>query len=53
MKKYRLYKGFGLIGEFETIKDAKDNCPKDNGVYNLIGDNYRDTWEWLNGVLYN
>lgn len=49
---YRLYRGFLLLGEYNSISEAKLNAPKEDGVYNLIGDNYRDTWEILKGVLY-
>ena len=52
MKKYRLYKGFKLIGEFDTILEAKQNAPKEDGVYNLIGDGYRDSWQILKGIIY-
>lgn len=41
---YRLYIGFKLLGEFESIREAKKNAhdSKLSGVFNLIGDNYRD-----------
>lgn len=51
---YRLYKGFQKIGEFSTILEAKKNAPKEDGVYNLIGDGwYRDSWVIINGTYYN
>lgn len=51
---YRLYKGFNKIGEYKTVFEAKQNAPKDDGAYNLIGDGwYRDSWIILNGVIYN
>lgn len=53
MKSYKLYKGFKLIGEFDTIFEAKKNAPKEDGVYNLIGQNYRDSWQIVNGQIYN
>lgn len=43
---YRLYIGFKLFGEFESIREAKQFAEKSGlgGVFNLIGDNYRDAW---------
>jgi hypothetical protein len=52
MKKYRLYKGFAKIGEYDTILEAKKNAPSEDGAYNLKGDNYRDSWQVVNGVIY-
>jgi hypothetical protein len=52
MKTYRLYKGFKLIGEYDTIMEAKKNAPKIDGVYNLKGENYRDSWQIVNGEVY-
>lgn len=49
---YRLYKGFKLIGIYSSIFDAKKNAPKEDGVYNLKGDNYRDGWQIVNGHIY-
>ena len=49
---YRLYKGFKLIGTYSSIFDAKKNAPKEDGVYNLKGDNYRDSWQIVNGHIY-
>ncbi|BES61811.1 hypothetical protein [Dysgonomonas capnocytophagoides] len=41
---YRLYVGFRLLGEFDSIREAKGFAGKNglSGVFNLIGDNYRD-----------
>jgi hypothetical protein len=50
--KYRLYKGFQLVDEYATILEAKKDAPKEDGVYNLKGDDYRDSWQIVNGVLY-
>ena len=52
MKKFRLYKGFKLIGEYDSILEGKRNSPKEDGVYNLKGENYRDSWQIVNGILY-
>ena len=52
MKKFRLYKGFNLIGEYNSILEAKSNAPNDDGFYNLIGENYKDSWHILKGVSY-
>ena len=52
MKKYRLYKGFNKIGEFDSIREAKAAAPKDDGVYNLRGENYSDSWQIVKGVVY-
>lgn len=43
---YRLYIGFRLLGEFESIREAKLFAGKCrlSGVFNLIGDNYPDAW---------
>lgn len=43
---YRLYIGFRMLGEFPTLREAKlfaQNCGL-AGVFNLIGNNYRDSW---------
>jgi long-subunit fatty acid transport protein len=53
MGKYKLFKGFLLIGEFNSISEAKKEAPKEDGVYNLLGDGYRDSWQILKGVIYN
>lgn len=52
MKAYRLYKGFNKIGEFDSIIEAKKNVPKKDGVYTLKGENYRDSWQIINGTYY-
>jgi hypothetical protein len=52
MKAYRLYKGFNKIGEFDSILEAKKNAPKEDGIYNLKGENYRDSWQIINGTYY-
>lgn len=43
---YRLYVGFRLLGEFDSIREAKQFAGKSglSGAFNLIGDNYRDSW---------
>ncbi|NDV93565.1 hypothetical protein D0T84_01360 [Dysgonomonas sp. 521] len=43
---YRLYIGFRLLGEFDRILEAKQFAERSglSGVFNLIGDNYRDSW---------
>jgi hypothetical protein len=51
--KYKLFKGFKLIDEFTSIQEAKKQAPKDDGVYNLIGENYRDSWQIVKGILYS
>lgn len=54
MNMYRLYKGFNKIDKYKTVFEAKQNVPKDDGAYNLIGDGwYHDSWIILNGVTYN
>ncbi|WP_163319764.1 hypothetical protein [Dysgonomonas sp. 520] len=43
---YRLYLGFKLLGEFDSIPKAK-LFARDSGLsgaFNLVGDNYRDSW---------
>jgi hypothetical protein len=52
MKKFRLYKGLKIIGEYDSIFEAKKNAPKEDGVYNLYGQNYRDSWQIINGTYY-
>lgn len=43
---YRLYIGFKLLGEFASIREAKQFAGRSglSGVFNLIGVNYRDVW---------
>lgn len=50
--KYNLFKGFQKIGEYNSILEAKKNAPKEDGVYNLLGCHYRDSWQILNGIFY-
>lgn len=50
---FRLYKGFNKIGEFKDILQAKKEAPKEDGVYNLIGDNYSDSWQIIGGIVYD
>lgn len=52
-KKYKLFKGFLLIGVYDTIWEAKKKAPCEDGVYNLIGYGYRDSWQILKGRTYN
>lgn len=43
---YRLYIGFKLLGEFDSIREAKQFAEEcgETGTFNLIGKNYRDAW---------
>lgn len=43
---YRLYIGFKLLGEFASIREAKQFAGRSelSGVFNLIGNNYWDAW---------
>lgn len=43
---YSLFLGFRKIGEFTSIHEAKIYAQNSNlnGVFNLIGENYRDSW---------
>lgn len=43
---YKLFIGFKKLGEFKTILEAKQFADKcgEMGVFNLIGDKYRDSW---------
>lgn len=43
---YKLFIGFKKLGEFKTISEAKKYADKcgETGVFNLIGDKYRDSW---------
>ncbi|MDU1892011.1 MAG: hypothetical protein E6767_15095 [Dysgonomonas sp.] len=43
---YRLYVGFRFLGEFDSIREAKQFAGKSglSGTFNLIGVNYRDVW---------
>ncbi len=43
---YSLFIGFRKLGEFTSIFEAKKYARDSNlsGVFNLIGENYRDSW---------
>ncbi len=43
---YILFLGFRKLGEFPTISEAKRFAQDSGltGVFNLLGNNYRDTW---------
>jgi hypothetical protein len=43
---YKLFAGFRKLGEFKTIPEAKRFAydSGETGVFNLIGDKYRDSW---------
>jgi hypothetical protein len=43
---YKLFAGFRKLGEFKTIPEAKRFAGEsgETGVFNLIGDRYRDSW---------
>ena len=43
---YKLFAGFRKLGEFKTIPEAKEFADNsgETGVFNLIGDKYRDSW---------
>ena len=43
---YQLHIGFKLLGEFDSIREAKQFAGKSglSGVFNLIGNNYRAAW---------
>mgnify|MGYP000990771796 CR=1 FL=1 len=49
---YRLYVGFRLLGEFDSIRGAKLFAGTSglSGAFNLIGDNYRDAWYVSKGI---
>lgn len=49
---YSLFKGFKKLGEYSSILEAKNNAPKEDGVYNLLGNNYRSSWIIINGTYY-
>lgn len=46
MKKYSLFIGCSKLGEFDSICKAKQYAHERglSGAFNLIGDNYRDSW---------
>ena len=43
---YKLFIGFKKLGEFGSIREAKKHADESglSGVFNLIGDRYRDSW---------
>lgn len=43
---YKLFVGFKKLGEFKSISEAKQFADKcgETGVFNLIGDKYKDGW---------
>lgn len=43
---YKLFIGFKKLGEFKTISEAKKYADESGltGVFNLIGDRYKDSW---------
>lgn len=45
-KMYKLYVGLKKLGEFDTILDAKQyaNQCGISGAFNLLGDQYTDSW---------
>ncbi len=50
MKTYQLFKGFKKVAEFTSIMKAKQNATTfGDGTFNLIGDNFRTSWNVLNG----
>ena len=44
--KYTLFVGFRKLGEFPSIREAKQHVTdnKLSGLFSLIGPNYRDSW---------
>lgn len=46
VNKFVLFLGFKRLGEFDTISEAKKYAQEsgETGVFNLLGDNYRDAW---------
>lgn len=49
--KYRVYKGFKLVKKTNSLMEAKQTNEGD-GVYNVIGCNYRSSYQILKGVIY-
>lgn len=43
---YKLFIGFKKLGEFKSILEAKQFADNSGlaGVFNLIGDKYKDSW---------
>lgn len=53
MTTYFLFKGFKKLGAFNSILEAKQAAPDEDGVYNVTdGKGYRSSWQILNGVYY-
>lgn len=52
-KMYKLFVGLKKLGEFDTILEAKHyaNETKISGVFNLLGDNYSDSWYVLESEI--
>lgn len=46
VNKFVLFLGFKRLGEFDTLSEAKKYAQEsgETGVFNLLGDNYRDAW---------
>ncbi len=49
--KYKVYKGFKLVKETNSLLDAKQTNEGD-GVYNVIGKGYKDSYQIVKGVVY-
>jgi hypothetical protein len=45
-KKFKLFVGLKKLDEFDSILEAKQYASKSGltGVFNLLGDNYSDSW---------
>lgn len=50
---YTLFVGFRKLGEFKSILEAKKFAQSSNlaGVFNLLGENYRDSWYVLKSEI--
>jgi hypothetical protein len=46
-----VYKGFKLVKKTDSLLDAKQTNEGD-GIYNVIGKDYRDSYQILKGVVY-
>ena len=46
MRKYKLFIGYRLLGEFSGIWEAKNFAAESgmSGIFSLVGENYRDSW---------
>ena len=46
MRKYKLFIGDRLLGEFSGIWEAKNFAAESgmSGIFSLVGENYRDSW---------